>query len=124
MNILVVGGADSLVQGNLARKLNDHGVDIGWHVAGKNASLDALPKAARDHIINSAREHAEEFREGGRKLDDEASAALAKRLKSVNLWRNQHAWEAVQRSARNSLAGRLYSKSLMRRVEEIVGKDY
>jgi TRAP-type C4-dicarboxylate transport system substrate-binding protein len=99
------------------------GIVVGAYVIRQDR-LDALPKAARDHIINSAREHAEEFREGGRKLDDEASAALAKRLKSVNLWRNQHAWEAVQRSARNSLAGRLYSKSLMRRVEEIVGKDY
>jgi TRAP-type C4-dicarboxylate transport system substrate-binding protein len=79
------------------------GIVVGAYVIRQDR-LDALPKAARDHIINSAREHAEEFREGGRKLDDEASAALAKRLKSVNLWRNQHAWEAVQRTARN-LAG-------------------
>ncbi len=63
-------------------------------------------------------------REGGRRLDAEASKALEGRLKSVNLWRNQQAWEAVQRDARNSLAGRLYSKSLMARVQEIVGKNY
>ncbi len=57
-------------------------------------------------------------------MDKEASEALAGRLKSVNIWRNKDAWEAVQRDARNSLAGRLYSKSLMTRVQEIVGKNY
>ena len=41
----------------------------------------------------------------GLPLDEEATAALMGRLKSVNLWRNQHAWEAVQRDARNALAG-------------------
>ncbi|MGB5703030.1 MAG: hypothetical protein WBM48_09455, partial [Polyangiales bacterium] len=90
----------------------------------KKDRLAALPKEARDHILTSAKEHAEEFREGGRKLDEEASKALEGRLKSVNLWRNQQAWEAVQREARNALAGRLYSRSLLTRVEEIVGKNY
>jgi TRAP-type C4-dicarboxylate transport system substrate-binding protein len=99
------------------------GIVVGAYVIKKDR-LEALPKEARDHILQSATEHAQEFREGGRKLDDEASEALAKRLKSVNLWRNQHAWEAVQRDARNMLAGRLYSKSLLARVQEIVGKDY
>ena len=99
------------------------GIVVGAYVIKKDR-LEALPKAARDHILQSATEHAQEFREGGRKLDDEASEALTKRLKSVNIWRNQHAWEAVQRDARNMLAGRLYSKSLMARVQEIVGKDY
>jgi hypothetical protein len=42
----------------------------------------------------------------------------------VNLWRNQQAWEAVQREAREALAGRLYSRSLLARVQEIVGKNY
>jgi hypothetical protein len=74
--------------------------------------------------VKSAIDHAAEFREGGRKLDKEASQALAGRLKTVNLWRNQQAWEAVQREARASLAGRLYSKSLLVRVQEIVGKNY
>jgi TRAP-type C4-dicarboxylate transport system substrate-binding protein len=99
------------------------GIVVGAYVIRKDR-LEALPKVARDHIINSAKEHAQEFREGGRKLDDDASKALADRLKVVNLWRNQHAWEAVQRDARAALAGRLYPKSLLARVEEIVGKDY
>jgi TRAP-type C4-dicarboxylate transport system substrate-binding protein len=99
------------------------GIVVGAYVI-KQDRLDALPKEARDFILQSANEHAEEFREGGRRLDEEASKALMERLKSVNLWRNQHAWQAVQREARNSLAGRLYSRSLLARVEQIVGKDY
>lgn len=99
------------------------GIVVGAYVIRKDR-LDALPEVAREHILKSANEHAEEFREGGRRLDEEASEALAKRLKPVNLWRNQHAWEAVQRKARNALAGRLYSRSLLVRVQELVGKNY
>jgi len=99
------------------------GIVVGAYIIRKDR-LAALPKEARDHILQSAIDHATEFREGGRKLDQEASEALAGRLKTVNLWRNQHAWEAVQREARASLAGRLYSKSLLVRVQEIVGKNY
>ncbi len=99
------------------------GIVVGAYVIKKDR-LAALPKEARDYILQSAREHAAEFREGGRKLDKEASEALAARLKTVNLWRDQHEWQAVQRKARNALAGRLYPKSLLARVEKIVGKDY
>jgi TRAP-type C4-dicarboxylate transport system substrate-binding protein len=99
------------------------GIVVGAYVIKKDR-LAALPKAAQDYIRQSAKDHAQQFREGGRRLDKEASDVLADRLKTVNLWRNQQAWEAVQREARNSLAGRLYSKSLMTRVQEIVGKNY
>ncbi len=99
------------------------GIVVGAYVIKKDR-LAALPKAARDYIRQSAKDHAEEFREGGRRLDKEASDALAGRLKSVNLWRNQEAWAEVQRKAREALAGRLYSRSLLTRVQEIVGKNY
>lgn len=99
------------------------GIVVGAYVIKKDR-LAALPKAAQDHLRQSAKDHAQEFRDGGRRVDEEASEALAARLKSVNIWRNKDAWEAVQRNARNSLAGRLYSKSLMVRVQEIVGKNY
>jgi TRAP-type C4-dicarboxylate transport system substrate-binding protein len=99
------------------------GIVVGAYVIKKDR-LAALPKEAQDYIRQSAKDHAQEFREGGRRLDKEASEALAKRLKTVNLWRNQQAWEAVQREARASLTGRLYSKSLLTRVQEIVGKNY
>jgi TRAP-type C4-dicarboxylate transport system substrate-binding protein len=99
------------------------GIVVGAYVIKKDR-LEALPKEARDYITKSAAEHAAEFRDGGRKLDEQASEALAGRLETVNLWRNQKAWEKVQRDARNALAGRLYSRSLMTRVQEIVGKNY
>ncbi len=99
------------------------GIVVGAYVIKKDR-LEALPKAAREFILQSATEHAAEFRDGGRKLDTQASEALAGRLKTVNLWRNKEAWEAVQRKARNALAGRLYSRSLMVRVQEITGRRY
>jgi TRAP-type C4-dicarboxylate transport system substrate-binding protein len=99
------------------------GIVVGAYVIRKD-KLAALPQEAQDHILNSAIEHASEFREGGRKLDESASQALLERLKAVNLWRNQHAWEAVMRDARNSLVGRIYSRSLLSRVEKICGKNY
>ena len=99
------------------------GIVVGAYVIRKD-KLAALPQEAQDHILNSAVEHAGEFREGGRKLDEAASEALLGRLKAVNLWRNQQAWEAVMRDARNALVGRIYSRSLLTRVEKICGKNY
>jgi len=99
------------------------GIVVGAYVI-KQDRLDALPKEARDYLLSSAQQHAEEFREGGRRFDDEASEELMKRLKAVNIWRNQHAWQMVQANARKALVGRLYSKSLMNRVATIAGKNY
>jgi len=99
------------------------GIVVGAYVIRKD-KLEALPKDVQDFIRQSARDHAAEIRDGGRKFDEEATAALAKRLEFVNIWRNKEAWEAVQRKARESLTGRLYSKSLLIRVEQIVGRDY
>ncbi|MGB8330107.1 MAG: TRAP transporter substrate-binding protein DctP [Polyangiales bacterium] len=99
------------------------GIVVGAYVIKKDR-LALLPKEAQDYIRKSAADHAVEFREGGRRLDEEATKALQSRLKTVNLWRNQQAWQAVQRAARESLVGRLYSRSLLVRVQEIVGKNY
>ena len=99
------------------------GIVVGAYLIRKD-KLAALPEVARNHILKSARDNADEFRDGGRTVDEAATAALMGRLKTVNLWRNQQAWEAVQRDARNALAGRLYPQSLLARVQEIVGKNY
>ena len=53
-------------------------------------------------------------------IDDEAREVLEKRLDVVNLMLYQRAWEKAQVAARNSLAGRLCSKSLLARVQKIV----
>jgi TRAP-type C4-dicarboxylate transport system substrate-binding protein len=99
------------------------GVVVGAYVIKKDR-LEALPKEARDYILQSAQEHAAEFRDGGRKFDEEAAEALSRRLETVNIWRNKDAWQAVQRTASESLVGRLYSRSLLTRVQEILGKTY
>ncbi|MEM8607440.1 MAG: TRAP transporter substrate-binding protein DctP [Myxococcota bacterium] len=97
------------------------GIVVGAYVI-RSDKLAALPPEARDFIISSARSSASEFRQSGRKLDEEASKALAERLKAVNLWRHQQAWEATNREARESLVGRLYSRALLTRVQDILKK--
>jgi hypothetical protein len=98
------------------------GIVVGAYVI-KSDRLAALPEKAREYILTSARGNESEFRESGRKLDEEAHAALARHLEEVNLWRHQQQWDAVNREARESLVGRLYSRSLLTRVEEILGKE-
>lgn len=56
----------------------------------------------------------------GRKLDDDASRALAKRLELVDMEPFRRAWDATSRRVRESLTGRLYSKQLLDRVQAIV----
>lgn len=97
------------------------GIVVGAYVIKKDR-LDKLPKEAQDFIRQSARDNATEFRESGRKFDAEATEALAGRLKTVSLVRNQQAWGAVQRRAREALVGRLYSRSLLTQVQQILGK--
>ena len=98
------------------------GIVVGAYVI-RSDKLAQLPEAARNYIVESARNAASEFRLAGRRLDEEASSALSKRLKGVNLWRYQHEWEAVNREARESLVGRLYSRTLLTRVQEILKKN-
>jgi TRAP-type C4-dicarboxylate transport system substrate-binding protein len=97
------------------------GVVVGAYVIRKDR-LATLPKEARDFIRQSARDNATEFRQSGRKFDAEATEILASRLKTVSLARNQQAWQAVQRRAREALVGRLYSRSLLAQVQQILGK--
>lgn len=107
-------------------KLKTMSKQAGGIVAGayviRTDKLAALPKEARDYILSSARSSESEFRQAGRKLDEEARLALSKRLKAMNLWRHQQEWDAVNRKARESLVGRLYSRSLLTRVQDILGK--
>ena len=97
------------------------GIVVGAFVIKKDR-MAVLPKAAQDYIRDNAKATEAEFRKVGRQLDAEATAVLGKRLKVVNLWPYFRSWEAVQIRARRSLAGRLYSQSLLSRVQEIVGK--
>lgn len=96
-----------------------NGVIVGAFVIRKDR-LEALPQAGQDYILETARATESGFRRIGRKLDNDASVALAKRLEVVDLDDYQRAWDAAARRARESLAGRLYSKALLDRVQKIV----
>lgn len=50
MNVIVVGGADSLIQGSFGQKLSRHGIQVEWHES-QPARLDALPDAAEGVVI-------------------------------------------------------------------------
>lgn len=97
------------------------GIVVGAYVIKKDR-LATLPKDIQDYIRKSAQDNADTFRKDGRTLDKEASEALASRLKTVSLVRTQREWQAVQRQARESLVGRLYSRSLLTQVQQILGK--
>ena len=84
--------------------------------------LATLPKEARAYLDEVSGETEEAFRVHGRQVDDEAAISLSQRLKVVNLFRAQRQWEAVQFEARESLVGRMYSRALLTRVQEILKK--
>jgi len=44
MNVLVAGGAKSLVDGNLAKKLGVHGITVGWHITDMTSTYSGIPK--------------------------------------------------------------------------------
>jgi len=97
------------------------GIVTGAFVIKKD-HLDKLPKEARDYLDEVSGKTEEIFRVEGRKIDDEAAITLSKKLKVINLFRAQRQWEEVQFTARESLVGRMYSRALLNRVQEILHK--
>ena len=97
------------------------GVIVGAFVV-RSDKFNALPKEGRDYILNTSRKVEDQFRNIGRKLDDDATRALAKRLKPIDMDPYLKSWEAAAKRAREALAGRLYPRSLMDRVEKIVSE--
>jgi TRAP-type C4-dicarboxylate transport system substrate-binding protein len=97
------------------------GIVTGAFVIKKD-HLETLPKEARDYLDEVSEKTEEIFRVEGRKIDDEAAVTLSKRLKVINLFRAQRQWEEVQFTARESLVGRMYSRALLNRVQEILHK--
>ena len=97
------------------------GIVTGAFVIKKD-HLEKLPKEARDYLDEVSVTTEEIFRVEGRKIDDEAAITLSKKLKVINLFRAQRQWEEVQFTARESLVGRMYSRALLNRVQEILHK--
>lgn len=95
------------------------GVVVGAFILRKD-KLEALSEEAQKYILESARSSESQFRRAGRKLDEDAARALEKRLKVVDMEPYQRSWDATATRAREDLAGRLYPKSLLERVQAIV----
>ncbi len=97
------------------------GIVTGAFVIRKD-HLATLPQEALDYLEEVSGETEDRLRVEGRTIDDEAAVTLSKRLKVVNLFRAQRQWEEVQFTARESLVGRMYSRALLNRVQEILHK--
>jgi len=97
------------------------GIVTGAFVIRKD-HLATLPQEARDYLEEVSGETEDRLRVEGRKIDDEAAQTLSERLKVINLFRAQRQWEEVQFTARESLVGRMYSRALLTRVQEILHK--
>jgi TRAP-type transport system periplasmic protein len=97
------------------------GVVVGAFIIKKDR-LAALPKDAQDYIRERAQGTQGDFRKISREIDADAHRLLTERLEVVNPWRYQREWEKVQLKAREALVGRVYSRSLLDRVQHIVDK--
>ena len=92
------------------------GIVVGAFII-KSEKMDSLPPEAQAFLRNSVLEL------NSRETDDEATEKLRERLKVTNLGAYGNAWKAVQYQARWDLAGRLYSRALLERVGDIVGRQ-
>ncbi len=92
------------------------GIVIGAFIIKKD-KMDALPEEGRAFLRDSI------FDLNSKVVDDEATEKLRERLKVVGVGAYGNQWKAVQYQARWSLAGRLYSKSLLERVSKLVGRQ-
>jgi hypothetical protein len=49
--VLIVGGVEDIVQGNFGRKLQEAGVEVGWHQAHDTVRFHGIPEACEGLII-------------------------------------------------------------------------
>lgn len=98
------------------------GVVVGALVLRKD-KLDALPPELAALVRESSKRDADELRDGGRQLDDKAYRSLLTRgIKAIDVGNHRREWEEIGKVTRDRLAGRLYSKELLDRVETIAAR--
>ncbi len=97
------------------------GVIIGALVIKKDV-FDALPAEARAFMVEASSATQDELRNAARRMDRQAYQELSRRLEVVDIDRHRAEWEEVGRRARNALAGRVYPRDLMQRIEAIVAQ--
>jgi TRAP-type C4-dicarboxylate transport system substrate-binding protein len=95
------------------------GVVIGAVVIDKK-KFDAIPTDLKTALVETA-EQANQLLARTIRRDDEAAleAIVARGVKLVDTSAEHAAWETVSRTARESLAGKLYPAEFLRRVEAI-----
>lgn len=95
------------------------GVIVGALILRKD-KLDGMPPELAKLVRDSARRDSDELRDGGRKLDEKAYRSLLSRgIRAVEVGGHRREWEEIGKATRDRLAGRLYSKDLLDRVDAI-----
>ena len=86
----------------------------------KKDKIDALPADLQKVLIDSA-DRAHSILTGHiRKSDDKAyKAMLARGVKEVDAAKHNSEWQGVAKQVRDSLAGKLYPKDLLKKVEKL-----
>ena len=96
-----------------------HDIVIGATVLKKD-KFDALPADLKTALVETSAQAHQSLARTIRRDDDRALATILQRgVIEDNGASQQAAWDQVFRTARNSLAGRLYSAELLARVEQI-----
>ncbi|MCA9583340.1 MAG: TRAP transporter substrate-binding protein DctP, partial [Myxococcales bacterium] len=95
---------------------------IGATILRKD-KVDALPADLQKILTDSAARAHKLLAGGIRKADDQAYKALLKRgVKEVDISAHQAEWEKMAAEVRGNLAGRLYPKELLTRVEKLAAQ--
>lgn len=96
-----------------------HDIVIGATVLKKD-KFDPLPADLKTALLETSAQAHQSLARTIRRDDDRALQTILDRgVTQVNTAPQQAAWDQVFRTARNSLAGRLYSADLLARVEQI-----
>ena len=95
------------------------GIVIGATVM-KKSKVDALPGDLKAALLETSTAAHKALAKVIRQDDDRAFNAILKRgVQAVSVAANTGAWDTVLKQARNSLVGKLYPASLLKRVEQV-----
>lgn len=97
------------------------GIVAGALVVREDA-FSAIPEDVRAWMLEAATQADGPLRRAGRDADRDAWNVLSRRLTVVDYEPVRAEWEALGRRTRERLAGRLYSRELLRRVEAAAGQ--
>src|SRR6185295_4307166 len=98
-----------------------HDIVVGATVVKKD-KFDALSEEHRTALLETAQQAHQTLARTIRREDDRTLETILQHgITAVDRAPQRNAWDAVLRTARQSLVGRLYSAELLERVERIAG---